>query len=277
MRFFLFFMFLFLYGKAQYLLKGKVYDLQLQSGIPFVSIGVPGKPIGTVSDEGGNFLLQINEPNENDSLKFMVLGYKTLSIAISSFKQNEVNAINLKASAIELEEVVVKPRHVKYKKLGVKSYSKNNCTGFADVGSNWKGSEAAVLFHTDRDVFLEYFAFYIIQNKYPDSLKFRLKFYRKAPNNYVGQLIANKAVIFKIGNANGEVKISLKELNIRMKEDFFVSLECLEDELDIRKFCYSGSLKVPSYYKVKAFSKWHSTRGTNAGGGGADFNLLVSY
>lgn len=277
MRFFLFFMLLFLYGKAQHLLKGNVYDLQLQSGIPFVSIGVPGKPIGTVSDEGGNFLLQINEPDKNDSLKFMVLGYKTLSIAISSFKQNEVNLIELKASAVELEEVVVKPRHVKYKKLGVKNYSKNNCTGFADVGSNWKGSEAAVLFHTDKDVFLEYFAFYIIQNKYPDSLTFRLKFYRKAPNNYVGQLIANKAVIFKIGTANGEVKISLKEFNIRMKEDFFVSLECLEDELDIRKFCYSGSLKVPSYYKVKAFSKWHSTRGTNAGGGGADFNLLVSY
>jgi hypothetical protein len=54
-------------------------------------------------------------------------------------------------------------------------------------------------------------------------------------------------------------------------------MECLEDELDIRKFCYSGSLEVPSYYKVKAFSKWHSTRGTATGGGGADFNLLVSY
>jgi len=270
-------MFLFLYGKAQYLLKGNVYDLQLQSGIPFVSIGVPGKPIGTVSDEGGNFLLQINEPDKNDSLKFMVLGYNTLSIAISSFKQNEVNTIELKASAVELEEVVVKPRHLKYKKLGVKNYSKNNCTGFADVGSNWKGSEAAVLFHTDREVFLEYFAFYVIQNKYADSLTFRLKFYHKAPNNYVGQIVANKAVIFKIGTPSGEVKISLKEFNIRMKEAFFVSLECLEDELDIRKFCYSGSLNVPSYYKVKAFSKWHSTRGTNAGGGGADFNLLVSY
>lgn len=84
-------------------------------------------------------------------------------------------------------------------------------------------------------------------------------------------------MIFKVGASTGETKISLSEYNIRLKHDFFISLECLEDELDIRKFCYSGSLKTPSYYKVKAFSKWHSTRGTNDGGGGADFNVLVAY
>lgn len=277
MRFLLFFMFLFLNGKAQQQFKGKVQDRERQAGIPFVSIGVPGKPIGTVSDEEGYFLLSVSEYKPGDSVRFMAVGYKALSIALSELKANEVHTITLEASAVELEEVVVRPGKLKYKKLGVTSYSKNNCTGFADVGNNWKGSEAAVLFRTDREVALEYFAFYVIQNKYPDSLSFRLKFYKKTGNNYVGAMIENKAVIFKIGTAKGEVKIPLKEYNIRLKEDFFVSLECLEDELDIRKFCYSGSLKVPSYYKVKAFSKWHSTRGTNTGGGGADFNLMVSY
>jgi hypothetical protein len=277
MRFFLFFMFLFLYGKTQTFVRGKVIDAQTQSGIAFVSIGVPGKAIGTVSDEAGNFHISINDYSEKDSLRFMAIGYQPISVALLEFKPNEANSIALAASAVELEEVVVKPGKLKYKKLGVKTYSKNNCTGFADVGNNWKGSEAAVLFHNDREIKLEYFAFYIIQNKYSDSLHFRLKFYKKTGNNYVGPLIANKAVIFKIGTTKGEVKIPLNEFNIRLKEDFFVSLECLENELDIRKFCYSGSLKVPSYYKVKAFSKWHSTRGTNNGGGGADFNLMVSY
>jgi len=270
-------MFLFLYGRAQHLIKGKVYDLQSKSGIAFVSIGVPGKTIGTVSDETGNFILQLNAADEKDSLKFMVPGYKSKSVVVSGLTQNENSSIGLEASAIVLEEIVVKPKHLKYKKLGAKNYSTTNCTGFADGGNNWKGSEAAVLFHIEREVFLEYFAFYVIQNKYPDSIRFRLKFYKKINNNWVGQLIANKAVVFKIGISKGEVKVPLGEFNIRMKEDFFVSLECLEDELDIRKFCYSGSLKVPSYYKVKAFSKWHSTRGTGNGGGGADFNLLVSY
>jgi hypothetical protein len=270
-------MFLFQYEKAQLQFKGKVQDSETQSGIPFVSIGVPGKAIGTVSDEAGYFLLSINEYSEKDSLTFMAMGYKPTHIALTELKANEVHTIALQGSAVDLEEVVVKPGKLKYKRLGVTSYSKNNCTGFADVGNNWKGSEAAVLFRTEREITLEYFAFYIIQNKYPDSLSFRLKFYKKTGNNHVGQMIANKAVVFKIGTAKGEVKIPLNNFNIRFKEDFFVSLECLVDELDIRKFCYSGSLKVPSYYKVKAFSKWHSTRGTNTGGGGADFNLLVSY
>jgi hypothetical protein len=42
-------MFLFGSVRAQYQFKGKVYDLASKSGISFVSIGVPGKPIGTVS------------------------------------------------------------------------------------------------------------------------------------------------------------------------------------------------------------------------------------
>jgi hypothetical protein len=273
----MFFMFLFAYGKAQYLVEGKVIDLQTHSGIAFVSIGVPGKAIGTVSDEAGNFVLQFNEFDEKDSLKFMVVGYKSKSILLKNINQNTMLEIVLQARAVALEEVVIKPKNLKYGKLGVKKYSKNNCTGFADVGRNWKGSEAAVLFHNNKTILLEYFAFYVIQNKYPDSLKFRLKFYNKINNNWVGPIIENKAVVFKVGVSNGEVKVALSEFNIRLHDDFFVSLECLEDDLDIRKFCYSASLKVPSYYKVKAFSKWHSTRGTNNGGGGADFNLMVSY
>ncbi len=277
MRFFLLFTVLFLNGKAQYLLKGKVIDSHMVSGIPFVSIGIPGKSIGTVSNEEGEFELQLDETSKHDSLVFMVMGYQTVRLAIAGMQFNEYKQIQLEPSAVVLEEVVVRPGKLKHKQLGVKNYSKTNCTGFTDVGNNWKGSEAAVLFHNNQTVTLEYFAFYIIQNKYPDSLRFRLKFYLVSGHNHVGQLIANKAVIFKVGNAQGEVKIPLSAFEIRMHGDFFVSLECLQDELDIRKFCYSGSLNVPSYYKVKAFSKWHSTRGTGNGGGGADFRVVVAY
>jgi len=51
------------------------------------------------------------------------------------------------------------------------------------------------------------------------------------------------------------------------------------DEMEISKFCYAGSVNVPSYFKVKAFSNWHKTHGTGnrKGGGGGDFNVKVSY
>ena len=145
-----------------------------------------------------------------------------------------------------------------------------------DLKGNCNGSETAVLFMNKQHAFLEYFAFYVIQNKYNDSLVFRLKFYERLDKDWVGKAI-DKALIFKVGPGSGEVKVALTSRHIRVKQDFFISLECLMDEMDIAKFCYAASLQTPSYYKIRSFSKWHSTRGTRSGGGGADFNVLVSY
>jgi hypothetical protein len=80
-----------------------------------------------------------------------------------------------------------------------------------------------------------------------------------------------------MGTKQGEFTLVLKDYNIRCNRDFFVSLECLMDEMDITKFCYTSSIATSSYYKVKAFSKWHNTKGTGSGGGGADFKINVSY
>ncbi len=262
---------------AQVLFHGKVFEASTKKQIPFVSIGIPGKNVGTVSDANGNFKVLIPNNNLQDSLKFFAFGFKPLSFNISDLEKRDSVIIFMKETAVDLDEIVVKPENLTYKKLGVKHYSTSNCTGFVDATGNWKGSEAAVLFHNSKNIFLEYFAFYVIQNKYTDSLLFRLNFYKTTNKNWVGASFTKKSIVFKICRQQGEIKIPLSEYNIQTKEDFFVSMECLMEELDIRKFCYSGSLKTPSYYKVKSFSKWHSTRGTNQGGGGADFRVLVSF
>jgi hypothetical protein len=70
----------------------------------------------------------------------------------------------------------------------------------------------------------------------------------------------------------GEFVLNLKDYNLVTSEDFFISLECLEDEMDISKFCYAGSTNTPSFVKPTAFARWSKIRG-----GGADFNVKVSY
>lgn len=262
---------------AQILVNGHVIDSNTKEGLPYVSIGIPGTICGTVSDENGRFKLLLQRGVKPvDSLHFQVIGYQSKALSLSSLDSLSLNTIQLDPGGVTLEEVVVSSGKRRYKRLGNTRYSKNNCTGFTDVNGNWKGSETAVLFRNQKPAQLEYFAFYVIQNNYSDSLIFRLKFYSRREKDWVGAPF-NKAVLFRVGPGPGEVKIDLSAQNIQVHSDFFVSLECLMDEMDIRKFCYSASLKVPSYYKVKAFSKWHSTRGTGNGGGGADFNVLISF
>ena len=263
--------------RAQVPIHGIVLDKSNKQVLAYASIGIIGKPVGTISDEKGEFALTISQKNNNDSLKIFSIGYLPKVILVSEYMSQHIKSIELDAAPLQLEEVVVQSKKVKFKKLGADKYSKNNCTGFADVSNNWKGSEAAVLMRNSKSVLIESFSFYVIQNKYSDSLLFRLMLYRKIKNDWVGPTFLKKPIIFKLGTKQGEFTLDLKEHNIRCAEDFFVSLECLMDDMEITKFCYSGSIDIPSYYKVKAFSKWHSTTGTRNGGGGADFNVKVSY
>jgi hypothetical protein len=271
---------------AQQKVTGVVIDKANKQAIPFVSIGIIGKSVGTLSNEKGEFDFSFFDNQKNDSVKIATIGYKPQVYLVADFVKEAKKTLILEALPLQLNEVVVRSKKVKFKTLGTTNYTKNNCTGFADIAGNWKGSEAAILVRNKKDCLLEEFSFYVIQNKYQDSLLFRLNFYERIsppPNSpewmgedWVGQSILRKAIIFKVGIKQGEFTLPIKHYNIQTSKDFYISLECLMDEMEITKFCYSGSVNTPSFFKVKAFSTWRKTGGRK-GGGGADFNVKVSY
>lgn len=57
-----------------------------------------------------------------------------------------------------------------------------------------------------------------------------------------------------------------------MKNDFFISLECLSDKVGAGKLTFSASILGPSYIKTAAFANW-----TKMPVMGIDFNATVSY
>lgn len=270
---------LFLFVTANYFaqtkVSGVINDIATEKGIPFVSIGIIGKPIGTLSNEDGNFDFRLSPDLKKDSVKISAIGYKAQVFLVSDFIKEPRKIIALELLPLELEEVVIKSNKIKYAYLGTTKYTKNNCSGFVKNTSNWKGSEAAILAGNKigRTVFLESFSFYIIQNKYTDSLQFRLMFYEASAKKYPRyKTFLRKPVIFKVGTKQGEFILDLKQYNIHTSKDFFVSLECLMDEMDISKFCYAGSQSNPAFVKGSAFDRWIKVRG-----GGADFNVKISY
>lgn len=261
-----------LLASAQTELKGTIRDSLSRKPIPFAGVGIAGKPMGTLSDEQGKYNF-IVKAAVNDSVKVSAIGYKTVGFKLSEFGQER--DLYLVPSATQLEEVEVKSSKIKYAVLGNSKYTKNNCSGFVKNESNWKGSEAAILAGNKegRSVRIESFSFFIIQNKYSDSLTFRLMFYEASDKKYPRlKTFLRKPVIFKIAVKQGEFTLDLKNYNIVTDKDFFISLECLMDEMDISKFCYAGSYGTASYVKASAFDRWHRIRG-----GGGDFNVKVSF
>jgi hypothetical protein len=169
----------------------------------------------------------------------------------------------------DLTEIKVKPK--KSVILGTYKYSTKNCTAFTGKTGNWKGEQAAIQANNPEDVtvYFETFSFYVVKNLYHDSLQFRVMLYRVAENGRPGSTFLKKPILFKTNSKQGEVNVDLKPYDIVHTGDFFISLECLEDEMDASKFCFAGSIKVPSYFK-SAFGRWGKVKG-----GGGDFNVKV--
>jgi len=262
---------------AQQKINGHIIDKASNKPISFASIGIVGKQVGTLSDENGVFELILTEDQKDDTLKIYAIGYKPQVFYAADLIKEANKKIHLEALPTQLAEVVIKSKKIKYKTLGTTNYSKKNCSGFIKNTNNWKGSECALKISNkgSKSVLLESFSFYIIQNKYADSLTFRLMIYEAADTKWQypsTRPFMKKPIIFKVGQKQGEFVLNIKDYDVSTAKDFYVSLECLMDEMEITKFCYAGSISSPSFVKPAAFSKWTQVRG-----GGPDFNVKVSY
>jgi hypothetical protein len=271
LRHFFYFVLICHVGMAQNKISGIVKDSKTQQAIPFASIGIVGTQLGTLSDGNGNFELPLR--NFTDSVRISSIGYSYITLAGSEL-QNSVNKIfHLKPEAYQLKPVEVNAKNSQYKILGTSKYSKDVCTAFVGQDANWRGEQAAILAHNKDTgtVYIESFGFYIIKNTYADSLQFRIMLYEVNDKGYPGKTFLQKPLLFKTNTKQGEVRIDVSSYFITTNNDFFISLECLEEKMEAGKFCFAGSIKVPSFVKTTPFAKWVRVKG-----GGGDFNVKVS-
>jgi hypothetical protein len=259
-------------GFAQNIISGIIKDESTGQPIPYVAIGIVGKSYGTLTDQHGIFTLNIPLLTEKDTVRISAIGYENLSVTGVEANEMKNGSVFLKPTVYDLIEVKIKPK--KQKVLGTSKYSKINCTAFAGEAANWKGRQAAIRANNEEGVtvYMESFHFYIIKNTYTDSLAFRLMLYEVNEKGYPGTTFLKKPVIFKTNVKEGEVSVDLKGYDISTTGDFFISLECLEDEMESSKFCFAGSIKVPSFFKNATYSRWGKVKG-----GGGDFNIKVKY
>lgn len=262
------------FGFSQNSISGTIKNNSTQQSIPFVSIGVVGTLQGTLSDGNGNFELSIQHITDTDTVRISSIGYSNLSITGRELKKDSGKIFYLKSEVYDLTEIKVKPDNVGYKILGTGNYSKDVCTAFTGLNNNWKGEQAAIQANHKEGttVYVESFNFYIIKNVYTDSLQFRIMLYKVDSKGYPGETFLKKPILFKTNVKQGIVQVDLKDYLISTTRDFFISLECLEEKMESGKFCFAGSIKVPSFVKISPFANWVRVKG-----GGGDFNVKVSY
>ena len=225
----LFFLLLAYNLQAQFI-TAKVLDAETRQPLPFVNIGILNKNLGTVSDEYGDFLLELNPEFLLDTLRFSMIGFGKKDFLVQDYLAQEKaeNIILLKEEALLLEGVtVVRKKNKKYKRkiLGNKTESKTLVGGFT---SNNLGNEIGFICRIRKSpTFLETFNLSIAKNTFGE-VRFRLNFY-SINQGMPDENLLDDMIIFETDIESGRVSIDLKPYNIVMDDDFLVAIEWIED------------------------------------------------
>jgi carboxypeptidase-like protein len=259
---------------SQETFRGKIIDLKTNAPLPYVNIGIVGKNLGAVSNIEGSFSITLPNSYDSDTLKISMVGYTSLSYEVKTFKNNFNNrkslSIFLEEKTNNLQEVIVEDKKLRTKLLGDVKESTTNTMGFY---SPQLGTELGTTIKIKKSpTYLKNFNFFIADNTF-DSLFFRLNIY-SLENGYPSENILSENIFIKTNITEGKVIINLEKYNIKVQEDFFISLEYIQPlSSDGGKLNFGGSIfHGPSYMRYSSQGKWQKLTSFGTG-----FNVQVMY
>lgn len=251
-------------------LSGNITD-SINNPIEYANVGILNKPIGTVSNLDGTFLLNLSKENENDTLRVSSLGFKSQDILIADLIDKKSSlSIKLKKYVEILDEVVISSKKLKTYTDGKTKTKTKQQVIFAnpDLTNINLGSEIGRKFKLGDDdpSHLTKFKFYIKDNNF-DSVKFRINIYTIEDNRPTKKI--NTQNIFTSANKDyiGWVVVDLSPYHIVVKEDIVVAVEWIGhskkgNELNL-------PIIIPSfgsthYYKFGSQNSWEKYGGISS-------------
>ncbi|MEO9869855.1 carboxypeptidase-like regulatory domain-containing protein [Ekhidna sp.] len=246
---------------------GVVVDAKTKQPIPYASIGILGRNIGTVSNETGLFRLAIPPRFSGDSLTFSEVTHTRKKLLITSLLHNSEIVVELEEAIIKLPTVVINPGKKKrsYEKLGVKPmFYWGSCY------ANFKeGSQIAHLMKSSTyPVFLSKARIKIGDNTLA-KMKMRVRVLEKTTDGLPGSDVFEGAFV-SIANLKGWVEVDLSYANLVFTEDFFVCFEFLNLLWESRDGYFSivcsetDTFSKDQLVRNSSFGKWeYSLPGQN--------------
>lgn len=251
---------------------GIIKNVQTNEPVPYVNIGILNRDKGTVSNEKGEFWIEIPTEFINDTIKVSSIGYETKIFIANEFIQtlNENRSIELSEKVIELNEVVVSNKKLKEKVIGNKTKSRMMRGGFrnAELGNELgikikikKSLTYITKFHTN------------VTSNTGEKMKFRLNFY-SIEKDLPKEKLINQNIIFSIDSKEGDFTLNLSKYNLVVEKDFYLTIELIENEgnKESEVFFSAGLLGNATVTRLTSQSEWKKL-----GNIGIGFSLTTEY
>jgi hypothetical protein len=205
------------------------------SEVPFASIYLKEKNIGIVADINGNYKLTVEILSEtNDTLIFSSIGYESLIIPVSLFKEkvSEGNTnIQLSTNHISLPEVVIMPDTSKPKEYGMFSFRSSN---FIVTG---KPSTRIMVFveNSDKANRIIQTVNIRIQKNNDETKKLRVFFYQKTKDGFQNINVAEEDICIT-DFSSSRIRLDVSKYHIPFPEKgIYVGVEWIGELNTVQK------------------------------------------
>ncbi|MDM1298571.1 alpha/beta fold hydrolase [Empedobacter falsenii] len=196
--------------QAQIKLKGSVKDSN-NLPISYCSIGIKNSEVGAITDENGQFSIEIPENLSKSQLIFDASGYDDISKSIEEIQQNSI--VILSEKSISLTEVTLKTEKMKEKIIGQKT--RPMLTFSKMFNENVPTIEQGNIFEIYPNTKLSAFNFHIIPSSKYEEITLKVNIYA-IKNGLPTESLLDENIIYKT-STTGWQKIDLTPYKFRFK------------------------------------------------------------
>ena len=228
-------------------ISGIIISSEDNSPIRFAKIGIEESVIGTLTDENGNFSIDLTGVDRNSKVKVEIAGFENYSATVSTFSPNSLAKIFLSPRIINIEEVFILGGKFIEKNLGSSSKIKKPHIFFIPASSE------SVVNKLDKEKIVSTqnpeVAIQIDSKKKSKILRINMNFAKFNLNNSVlsrftiysekdgfpNQIINSEDLIFNLKKddlKDGVFTLDVSQNNIWIENKIFVSYQVLEPHFE---------------------------------------------
>lgn len=235
-------LFLQIIGFAQ-IINGKVISSEDSSAVSFAKVGIENLPIGTLTNNNGEFSINMTEVDKKSSIRVEAAGFDIFIKEISAMSIEKPEEIMLVPKTINIAEVSIVGKIYKDEKIGSDSkakrpnilftsnnseFSKNNFT--ADQLRTFQNPEIAILIAPKKRSKITKINMNIAKFELPNSVFSRFIIYSEK-NGFPDQIINSDDLTFKLEKSNIKSNVFTLDVtnkNIWIDGNIFVSYQVLD-------------------------------------------------
>lgn len=241
-------------------LRGVVVNSETEEPLSFVHIGVVGKNVGLISDDEGQFELDLSKFDKDDDIVFSMISYETLVIARPESHQRDL-VIKLKPIFYEMEMVeIAADRKIKSTRLG-RYRSTKTTTGEGGTEEFGFGGEWGIrIVFPGKSYYLKDINFHTRFNTV-DSVLYRLNVY-EIDDGLPGRSKLGQEIYTRSYSGDKWISANIVSHGIKIDKDVIVTFELVRiwyNPVGTNQLFYShgkGYEEGSSYSRESSHDRW---------------------